>query len=475
MHNPARVFLTLAACGLAVTLAAQPTPRKDVAKIYHEICANCHGAQLEGGQAPSMLDDQWSSGRGTDEDLARIIRDGSLEKGMPAFHSLMNDADVRAMVIFIREQRASYRRQRETQKVPTGALATQEHSYRIETVADGLSTPWSIAFLPDGRTLVTEKPGRLRVIANGRLQSAAIRGTPAVRDAGQGGLLEVAAHPDYAKNGWIYLAYSDPAQDKDGREVSLTTIVRGRVKDGAWLDQETVWRAPLELYRPGGGPHFGCRLAFDGAGHLYFSHGDRGRQQEAQDLTRPNGKIHRIHDDGRIPADNPFVNTPGAFPSIWTYGNRNPQGLDFDPRTGLLWETEHGPRGGDELNLIKRGVNYGWPVITYGMNYDGSPITGQTAREGMEQPVTYWVPSIAVCGIDFYEGTLFPKWTGNLFVSALAQQELRRLVINGDKIVSQEVILKDVGRLRDVQCAPDGSIWVAVNDPGSIIRLVPVK
>jgi len=475
MRPHLRVFPALAVCGLALTLQAQPEPRKDVARIYHEICANCHGAQLEGGQAPSMLDDQWANGRGTDEDLARVIRDGVLEKGMPAFHSLMTEADVRAMVIFIREQRARYQRQRSTQRLPTGTIATQEHSYRIETVAEGLATPWSIAFLPDGRALVTEKPGRLRVVAEGKLQPAAITGTPAVRDGGQGGLMEVAVHPRYAENGWIYLAYSDPAQDKDGKDVSLTMIVRGRLKDGAWADEETIWRAPLEFYRPGGGVHFGCRIAFDDAGYLYFSHGERGRQQEAQDLARPNGKIHRIHDDGRIPADNPFVHTPGAFPSIWTYGNRNPQGLDFDPRTGLLWETEHGPRGGDELNLIRPGRNYGWPVITYGMNYDGSPITADTAREGMEQPVTYWVPSIAVCGIDFYEGSLFPKWTGNLFVSALAQQELRRLVIQDDKVLSQEVILKDIGRLRDVQCAPDGSIWVAVNDPGTVIRLVPAE
>ena len=334
---------------------------------------------------------------------------------------------------------------------------------------------WSIAFLPGDRILVTEKTGSLRVIEKGRLLPKAITGTPAVRDAGQGGLLEVAVHPDYAKNGWIYLAYSDPAKDADGKEVSLTKIVRGRLKDGAWVDEQKIWQAPLEFYRPGGGVHFGCRIAFDGAGYLYFSHGERGRGPDAQDLQRPNGKIHRIHDDGRIPADNPFVHTPGAFPSIWSYGNRNPQGLDFDPRTGILWESEHGPRGGDELNIIRGGRNYGWPVITYGMNYDGTPITAETTREGMEQPITYWVPSIAVCGIDFYEGTLFPKWTGNLFVSSLAQQELRRVVIDGEKVVSQEVILKDIGRLRDVQCAPDGSIYVAVNDPGTIIRLVPAK
>jgi glucose/arabinose dehydrogenase len=470
-----RLIPALAALGFASTLLGQPVLKKDVAQIYTEICANCHGAQLEGGSAPSMLDEQWSSGTGDDASLARIISEGSLEKGMPAFHSLMNEADIRAMVIFIREKRASYQRSRQTKSTPTGIVTTAEHRYRIETVATGLSTPWSIAFLPENRVLVTEKNGNLRVIQDGRLLAKPVSGTPAVRDAGQGGLLEVALHPDHATNGWIYLAFSDPAKDEAGKEVSLTMLVRGRIKDGAWVDQQKIWQAPLELYRPGGGVHYGCRIAFDGAGYLYFSHGERGRQQDAQDLTRPNGKIHRIHDDGRIPTDNPFVKTPGAFPSIWTYGNRNPQGLDFDPRTGLLWEAEHGPRGGDELNLIRPGLNYGWPVITYGMNYDGSPITSQTAREGMEQPVAYWVPSIAVCGLDFYEGTLFPKWKGNLFLSSLAQQELRRIVIDGNKVVSQEVILKDIGRLRDVQCAPDGSIYVAVNDPGSIIRLVPAE
>jgi glucose/arabinose dehydrogenase len=285
-----------------------------------------------------------------------------------------------------------------------------------------------------------------------------------VRDAGQGGLLEVAVHPQYAENGWIYLSYSDPAKDEAGKEVSLTTLVRGRIKDGAWVDQQTIWKAPLEFYRPGGGVHFGCRIAFDRQGYLYFSHGERGRGPEAQELRRPNGKIHRIHDDGRIPTDNPFVQTPGAFPSIWSYGNRNAQGLDFDPTTG-----------GDELNIIHRGRNYGWPVISYGMNYDGSALTDKTAQEGMEQPITYWTPSIAVCGIDFYEGTSFPQWTGNLFVTALAQQELRRIVIKGDKVISQEIILKDIGRLRDVASGPDGALYVAVNSPDRIIRLVPAK
>jgi len=465
--------LALAAGAPSLLLAQAPALKKDIAKVYQEICANCHGADLSGGQAPTMLDDVWAHG-GDDDSLARVIRDGVLEKGMPAFNSVLSDADVRAMVIYLRERRASYSRTRTTQAMPDAPLTAGGHTFRLETVADGLETPWAIDFLPDGSMIFTEKDGGLRVLRNGRLQPA-IKGTPAVRNAGQGGLMEVAVHPRYAENGWIYLAYSDPAKDADGKEVSLTVLVRGRIKDGTWTDEQVIWKAPLEFYRPGGGVHYGCRIAFDGQGYLFFTHGERGAMQHAQELNRPNGKVHRIHDDGRIPVDNPFIGREDAFASIWTYGNRNPQGLDFDPRTGLLWETEHGPRGGDELNLIEKGRNYGWPVITYGMNYDGSPITEKTHARGMEQPVLHWTPSIAVCGIDFYEGRAFPQWTGNLFVTGLAQQELRRLVINGREVASQEVIVRDIGRLRDVASGPDGAIYLAVNKPDRIVRLVPVK
>lgn len=447
--------------------------RKDVSRIYAEICANCHGADLSGGQAPSMIDDIWAHG-GDDASLARSIREGVLEKGMPAFNSVLSDADIRAMVIFIRERRASYSRNRPTRAMSGEPLVAAGHRFRLETVADDLTTPWAIDFLPNGNMIFTEKNGRVRIMEKGRLLPA-IQGTPSVRNEGQGGLMEVAVHPEYAENGWIYLAYSDPAEDQRGRDVSLTVIVRGRIKDGRWTDQQVIWKAPLEFYRPGGGAHFGCRIAFDRDGYLFFTHGERGAKEHAQELRRPNGKVHRIHDDGRIPSDNPFVNIESAFPTIWTHGNRNPQGLDFDPRTGLLWETEHGPRGGDELNLIEPGRNYGWPVITYGMNYDGSPITDKTAQPGMEQPVVYWVPSIAVCGIDFYEGKAFAKWTGSLLVSALAQQELRRVVIDGRKVVSQEILVKDIGRLRDVASGPDGNIYLAVNSPDRIVRLVPAE
>jgi glucose/arabinose dehydrogenase len=467
-------FLILLLAAFTSTLSAQII-RRDAGKIYAELCASCHGQNLQGGTAPSMLDDTWIHGAGDDTSLTKSIRDGHPELGMPAFRETLSDAEIRGLVIFMREQRAGFDRPRSSGPAPAGVLKTQDHSFKVEIVADKLSTPWSLAFLPENKILVTEKPGRLRVIENGQLLSDPIRNTPAVRDSGQGGLMEVALHPDYATNGWIYLAYSDPAEDSRGRNVSLTVIVRGKIRDGAWVDEQTIWKAPLEFYRPGGGVHYGCRIAFDQDNYLFFSHGERGRGEDAQDITKPNGKIHRIQDDGRIPADNPFVNEPGAFKSIWTYGNRNPQGLAFDPATGVLWETEHGPRGGDETNIIRRGRNYGWNTITYGMNYDGTPITDKTAMEGMEQPVLYWTPSIAVCGIDFYTGDAFPKWKGHLLVSSLAKEELRLLRIDGEKVTSQETLVANLGRLRDVGAGPDGNVYLVVNSPDRVVRLVPAN
>ena len=467
-----RFVISLVATCLPVLVSAQ---RRDARNIYAQFCASCHGAGLQGGTTPSLLDETWKFG-GDDASIARAIREGT-PGGMPAFGETISDAETRALVVFIRERRANYQRERPAAGQPPAenVIASERHRFRIETVADGLRDPWSLAWLPDGRMLVTEKRGALRIVENGKLLPKPVAGTPAVHAGGQGGLMEVAPHPDYANNGWIYLAFSHPAETAAGEPVSMTKIVRGKLRDGAWTDEQTIWTAPLETYHRAGGVHYGCRIAFDGKGYLYFSHGERGRQEQAQDIKRPNGKIHRIHDDGRVPEDNPFVKEDGAIGSIWTFGNRNPQGLDFDPRTGVLWETEHGPRGGDELNIIAKGRNYGWPLITYGMNYNGTPITGETAREGLEQPVIHWTPSIAVCGIDFYEGDKFPGWTGALFVTALAQQELRRVVIEDNRVVHQEVLLKDMARLRDVGSGPDGCLYVVMNDPGRIVRLVPAE
>jgi glucose/arabinose dehydrogenase len=313
---------------------------------------------------------------------------------------------------------------------------------------------------------VTERDGTLRAIRDGRLMPP-VEGTPEVWAHGQGGLLEVALHPEYRENGWIYLGYSETSGGGEGS----TAIVRGRIRDNKWVDEESIFHVPPEHHRSSR-VHFGTRFVFKD-GYLFFSIGDRGNQFTAQDPSSPNGRIHRIHDDGRIPADNPLADQPDAFPSSWTLGNRNAQGLDTHPETGEIWESEHGPRGGDEINLIRPGINYGWPEITYGMNYGGTPITEKTEAPGMEQPKLYWTPSIAVCGIDFYEGELFPEWKNDLFVGGLASNELRRLVIRDQQVVNDELILKGVGRIRDVASGPEGALYLVLNGPGAIVRLLP--
>ena len=454
---------------------ARILPARDIPAFYGQICATCHGKNLEGGQSPGLLKPEAFKHGNDDASIARSISEGYPTNNMVPWKTVLTPAEIRVMVVFIREKQEQFRRGQLTFPKPVDGqvVESQEHKFRIKNVAEGLTTPWSIAFLPDGKMLVTELPGRLRVVKPGEVPGEPVAGTPPVRVRGQGGLLEVALHPDYKTNGWVYLTFSDPFTNANGQVLGLTAVARGRIKDNRWTDQEIIFRAPYAFYKPSD-VHFGSRIVFDGEGHLFFSMGERGEKDNAQDITRPNGKIHRIFDDGRIPQDNPFVNVSNAFPTIWTYGNRNPQGLTRHPVTGEIWEAEHGPRGGDEINWIRKGLNYGWPVISYGMDYNGAPIAEGTAREGMEQPVTYWTPSIAVCAINFYTGDKFPRWKNNLFVTALAQQELRRLVIDGHQVVSQEVLFKDIGRVRYVTTGPDGCLYVALNGPDRIVRLEPV-
>ncbi len=439
-----------------------------VAKLYETYCMSCHGPDLKGGLGCSLLDTSTWKRIGPELSFLEYVREGDIETEMPAFKDGLTDPQIRSLEIYIDEMRQKSESREVEQH--SGAYLAGGYKFRLETVAEGLNIPWSIAFLPDGVVLVAERPGALKIWKGGKMGEA-VEGTPEVFARGQGGLLEVAAHPDYEKNGWIYLAFSaSPESDKNS---GMTKIVRGRIQSGKWRDEEVIFEVPAKFHRTSGA-HFGTRLVFQ-AGYLFFSIGDRGAQDHAQDLSRPNGKIHRIHDDGAIPKDNPFVDKDGAYPSIWTYGNRNAQGLDVHPVTGEIWESEHGPRGGDEINLIKRGVNYGWPVITYGMNYNGNPITEKTVAPGMEQPVHYWTPSIAACGIDFYEGDKFPNWKNDLLVGGLASQELHRLVLESDQLVENEIILKNEGRVRDVASGPDGFIYVVLNGPDRIARIVPVE
>jgi len=462
--------LLIFAASLPVVVTAQAVRTGRVAAVYTENCASCHGDKMQGAQAPSMLDDIWING-GDDESLARSIRDGFPDRGMPAWGEKIADKEIRAMVIYMREQRALFASgQLEFTKPKDSVTAPSHlHDYQVNTWVGDLAEPWSLAFLPDGRALVTEKKRRLLVVKDGRVVGNPVSGLPAIDTGGQAGLYDVVLHPRYAENGWIYLSYSDLQTNSAGAKVSMTRIIRGKLVGGAFAQQETIYQAPIEHYRPAGGVHFGGRIAFDPAGYLFFSIGERGQGKHAQDLALPNGKIHRVFDDGRVPADNPFAQDATAARTIWSYGHRNPQGMAFHPETGQLFDVEHGPRGGDELNLVVRGRNYGWPVISYGMNYDGSTLTELTAKEGMEQPVTYWVPSLAVCGLNFYTGDEFPKWKNHLFIASLAAQELRRLEVVNGKTIYQEIIFKNLGRIRHVIGGPDGALYVLL--PERIARI----
>jgi glucose/arabinose dehydrogenase len=347
---------------------------------------------------------------------------------------------------------------------------SQQHDFRIETLADGLAHPWGLAFLPDGGILITERPGRLRLYKDGALQPEPIAGVPEVVARGQGGLLDVTLHPDFAANGLVYLSYAGAGAGEDG---AGTEVARARFDGAALHDLEVIFRAEPKV---GGGNHFGSRLRFAGDGTLYVTLGDRFRyMKEAQSLGNHLGTIVRLNDDGSVPDDNPFVGQRDARPEIFSYGHRNVQGLAVQPGTGTLWAHEHGPQGGDELNILKPGANYGWPAITYGIDYSGAIISDKTAAPGMEQPVVYWVPSIAPSGMAFYEGEAFPEWRGDLFLGALSHLHLRRLEIKGETVVAQEELLTGLSaRIRDVRAGPDGFLYVLTDSSdGKLLRLAP--
>jgi glucose/arabinose dehydrogenase len=352
--------------------------------------------------------------------------------------------------------------------LPGQTQTSQHHDFRYVNVVEGLEHPWGMAFLPDGDILITERPGRLRIVRDGTLDRRPIDGVPPVYARGQGGLLDVAVHPDFASNRFVYLSYSRPGEDG----TATTAVIRGRLEGSALTNVEEIIEA--RAWR-NAGQHFGSRFAFDRDGYLYISIGERGEMQAAQDLSNHQGTVLRLHDDGRVPADNPFVGQAGALPEIFTYGNRSPQGLTVHPETGELWETEHGPRGGDEINVLRAGANYGWPVITYGINYNGSPITDIQSKEGMEQPLNYWVPSIATSGIAIYSGDRFPNWQGDVFVGGLAGQHLARIRFDENRRkVEEEKLLEGIGRVRDVRSGPDGYIYLLIDAADApLIRLEP--
>ncbi len=349
-------------------------------------------------------------------------------------------------------------------------FSSEQHEFRVATVTRGLVHPWSLAFLPNGDMLVTERVGRLRIIRNGELRPMPVAGVPEVALGGQGGLLDIALHPKFAENRLIYLSYAAAGEGGSGTEVARAYLI-----DDELVDLERILDVrPKSI----GGRHFGSRLLFGRDGYLYVTAGERASRDRAQNLGDLAGSIMRITDDGGVPPDNPFVGRADARPEIYTYGNRNPQGLAMHPETGQIWEAEHGPKGGDEINILVAGTNYGWPVITYGGSYSGAEIGEGTAKAGMAQPARHWgVPAISPSGMAFYTGGDFPSWRDNMFLGALSGRVLIRLVLDGTEIVHEERLLEDFGeRIRDVRQGPDGSLYLLTDSPkGRLLRLDPIQ
>jgi aldose sugar dehydrogenase len=474
---------------------------------YQTHCSVCHGNALEGAaQGTPLVGAALKHGDSIDA-LRESIASGFAATGMPAWSETLDENTIHRLAIFIAEQRAalSYAdfKVAAPPSAPAGPSASERHTFRVETVAEGIDPlPYSIAALPDGRILVTEKTQGLRIVAPNGALSEPIRGTPRTFDDGfempglllvygQGYLLDVAPHPDYAENGWVYLSYTDRCSDcntasrDSGRPVSMVALIRGRIDDGAWVDEETIWKADVERYTAMPDMAAGGRIAFDDDRHVFLTIGIKGGSEIAgvQDLSQPYGKILRLNDDGSIPDDNPFVGQTDALASIWTYGHRSPQGLEFDPATRRLWGTEMGQRGGDEVNLLERGGNYGWPLVSRGLQYDGRAVDFAAelgidfdARD-IEQPVVDLTPAPAVSNLIVYDGAAFPEWRGNLLVGTLKATELYRMVVDGTRVEHRETLLAGLGRIRDIEADSAGRIYLLLENAagGRIVRLVPAR
>lgn len=434
---------------------------------YRSFCASCHGKDMSGGMGPALNDQQWKHGA-DHQSITQVILNGVPRAGMPAFKKSLSAEDIRALTIFIQEQAHDARSQQRAETSLDQVFSAKGHHFKLEKLVGAPGELWGLDFLPDGDILVTQIDGVLWRIKGSKLHE--IEGIPSVLRQGQGGLLDVRVDPDYANNGWVYLSYSEPKAGK-----SMTKVVRGIIKKDKWQSQEVVYQAPESSYGTMQ-HHYGSRIVIQG-NHVFFTVGDRGVKEQAQNLHAPMGKVHRVTKDGKIPKDNPWADGKEALSSIWTWGHRNPQGMAIHPQTGEIWVAEHGPRGGDEINLLNKGNNYGWPTITYGMNYDGTPMTDKTSAEGMQQPKHYWVPSIAVSDIEFYRGNVFSRWQNHLLVSSLAKQEARLLTVSADNsVTADDLLFKGLGRIRDIAVDANGYPLVLLNNSGggSVYRLVPV-
>ena len=481
------------------TAPAGPPPAfgmGDAPDIYAKTCASCHGTDLSGGRGPSLFNPALLAER-SDKDLHDTILHGIPNGGMPSFEGQLDDSQIGRILAYLRIASGRLAQAGPAVKDPTDLIIkSKKQTVRIDVVATGIDTPWGEAFLPDGRLLVTERPGKIRIVDPKKKGSVpqTVTGTPKPWVRQDGGFFDIAVAGD-PKKPWVYLSYSEvlPGYDKpvpgpgpipEGgppMPPSMTRIVRGQINaKGEWVHQQDIFRAPDALYTPSV-IHYGSRFLVDGKGHIFYTLGERGDMTNAQRLDSPLGKIHRVNLDGSAPADNPFVNTPGAIKTIWTIGNRNSEGLSYDPRTGLLWQSEHGPTGGDEINIIEKGHNYGWGVVSMGLQ----PGISLQHKDGMDDPIRYYSPAIGPSGIVFNSGNKYPGWSNNLFLTALTGQKLIRYEIQDHKITDEEILWDQYGRTRDVIMGPDGLLYILLQNatgarmstgastPGMVLRLVP--
>ena len=451
-------------------------PANQGAIVYKNNCAGCHGAELQGSVSPSLTGTLKHGD--VRESILQTIRNGIPGTQMIKWSGALSDSDINAVADFILEVRKS-----------PNSIKSQEQPLQVQTklynlnieklITHGLEGPWGIEFIDSNHAYITGKNGDLYPIIKGKLDSQKIKGLPKTYATDLvGGMMDLALDPDYKNNGWIYLAFSHNSKNSSDKDTpGMTMIVRGKVNEHQWTNQQTLFQVPdsLEVYH---GTRWGCRFFFDKQRYLYFTIGDMQEAKQSgvdpQLPSKPQGKIYRINSDGSIPKDNPLYGKKGVLQAIFCWGVRNVQGLAQHPVTGKIYFTDHGPRGGDELNILKNGGNYGWPLATYGINYDSTIISKDTAKPGTEQPITYWTPSIAVCAAEFVQHSLFPKWENNLLVTALKYEELRRLVVEDDKVLEQEILLKGYGRVRDVKVGPDGALYVLTNAPDALLRITPL-
>ncbi len=460
--------------GLWLSTTASPADAQSPERLYQRHCMNCHGVDLRGGRADSLLNDQWVAPKQDRESFIEIILKGMPEQAMPGFGATLTEKQAGQLADYLFEQRQQPARPAYDlgpSNVGGETISTRHHTFRLQELATGLEIPWALAFLPDGRMLITDMNGDLRVYQNGSLREKPVTGLPSTPPYVEGGLMDVAVGPDFAETGWVYVAYADLNEENQ----AMTRVIRAKLdRENHWSGTQVIWEVPQRFYSSSGS-HFGVRILFHG-GYLYLCIGDRHDRWNAQEIGDPRGKVHRILPDGAVPADNPFAENPEAHPSIWTLGHRNPQGLVTDPRSGAIYLVEHGPYGGDEVNRLVPGGNYGWPAVTHGREYSGAIITEETERPGMESPLTHWTPSIAPGGAAFSPGGPFPHWRGDLFVSSLVEGNLRRLRFSHEgELLEEEILITGLQRTREVAIGPDGHIYLTAERPGRILRLTPAE